>query len=73
MEGSIEMKLIARNAQAEEIGGEKKEKSWRFDLIEICLSLHGLWLISASKIVCVFLLVLLDDITLMEMNRVSRG
>lgn len=39
MEDSIEMQLIARNAQEEEIGEEKKEKNPRFDLIEICFFL----------------------------------
>lgn len=73
MEGIIEMQLIARNTQAEEIGEEKKEKSCRFDLIEIWFFLRGLLLISALKIVCAFLVVLLYDITLMEMNRVLRG
>ena len=72
MGGSIEMQLIARNVQAEKIGEDKKEKSWKFDLIETWFFLHGLLLISASKIVSVFLLVLLYDFTLMEMNRVSR-
>lgn len=72
MESNIEIQLIARNAQVEEIGEEQK-KYWRFDLNDICPFLYDFLLISASRIVYAFLLVWLYNVVLMELNKVSRG